>query len=784
MDVDARIVGLDAVVNLRQSFHNPTRHVAEVTYVFPLPARAAVTSFAATLGGRRILGTLRERQVAREIYEEAIAFGHRAGIVEEERPEVFTARVGNLAPGEQATVELTLVHRLVVEDAEATFRFPLVVAPRYVSGSPIAGRPVGDGAGLDTDAVPDASRVTPPTLLSGCPCPVALSMAVVVDPSGLHLSDLRCSLHSLAEGAPAPGSAISEPVRVELLTGSPLDRDFLLRMRLAADDLDTCAVLVPDNFDDSGSRPRLEGDGTFLVTIVPPLPAEDDERAESPTDVVVVLDRSGSMDGWKIVAARRAAGRIVDALATTDRLGVLAFNNGIECFQPSGTESSGLDLHPATDANRYHAVEFLARLEAGGGTELHGALAAALAAAAGSGRPTVVVLVTDGQVADEDRLVAAAEGAGAHVRIHCVGIDHAVNGGLLERLARVGHGHCELVATENRLDEVLVALNRRIKSPVLSDLSVSGDGLDIVPGTLTPAGTVDAFAGVPVEITGRYRGSGSIVVRASLGDGGTLAHRLEPRRSNEPALVAIWGRSRIRDLEDAYAAHSDESLAATLVTTSLATGVLCRHTAFVAVDEQGRVPIEGSTVRMMQPVPSPSGWAGAAPSAGLILQPHRASASTRSMSPPGVQAMPARRTAPLASRAASGGQPAVPNPSSDPEYSATPDQAVPFSWPPSSDTVITLRRAAERLTHGTLGDLARLELAGQLLQLLVARVRAGEAGDNLDRTLRAFIVALLTHDRDSSARLADGVLAVLGPLGETDPRPKQFWRRRPTTPGG
>jgi Ca-activated chloride channel family protein len=781
MDVEARIVGLDAVVNVCQRFHNPTRHVAEVTYIFPLPARAAVSSFAATLGGRRILGTLRERQVAREIYDDAIATGHAAAIVEEERPEVFTARVGNLAPGEEATVELTLVHRLVVEDAEATFRFPLVVAPRYVAGSPTEGRPVGDGTALDTDIVPDASRVTPPTLLRGCPSPVALSLAVVVDPAGLQLSDLRCSLHALAEGAPEGGSGFSEPVRVELVAGSALDRDFLLRMRLGTIDLDTAAVLVPDGIDEFGHRPRVDGDGTFLVTIVPPLPGEDDRRVESPTDVVVVLDRSGSMGGWKIVAARRAAGRIVDALATSDRFGVLAFDNTIECFEPLGGAAQGLQLHPATDANRYRAVEFLARLEARGGTELDAALSAALAVAAGSGRPTVVVLVTDGQVADEDRLVTTAERAGAHVRIHCVGIDQAVNGGLLERLSRLGHGHCELVETEDRLDEVLVALHRRIKSPVLSDLSVVGDGLDIVPGTLTPAGIVDGYFGLPVEITGRYRGTGSIVVRGTLGDGRSFEHRLQPLQSSVVALGAIWGRSRIRDLEDAYAAHGDESLAATLVLTSLATGVLCRHTAFVAVDERERVPIEVSTVRMIQPVPSPSGWAGGGQAAAASRR-RPSPARAHTVSAAGAYPMASRRMGPMAPG------PAAPMPSGGPNqpagraHSAISGQPAPMSWPVPVDSV-DLRRAAERIRAGSLGDLDRLALAGQLLKQLIAGLRSGEVGHDLDQALRALIVALLTGDHNGDVRSADELLTVLGSLDEPGAGEGKFWRRRPSAPG-
>src|SRR5262249_60703785 len=110
---------------------------------------------------------------------------------------VFTLRVGNLMPGEEATIRLTLTGPLVYEAGEATFRFPLVVAPRYIPGTPLPGPSVGDGVALDTNAVPDASRITPPVLLPGFPSRVRLSLSVELHPGGLPVGAVRCSLHSV-----------------------------------------------------------------------------------------------------------------------------------------------------------------------------------------------------------------------------------------------------------------------------------------------------------------------------------------------------------------------------------------------------------------------------------------------------------------------------------------------------------------------------------------------------------------------------------------------------------
>jgi len=193
LDVRATVTGLVARTELIQGFGNPYDTPLEATYVFPLPDRAALIAMTLTADGRTIVADLQERAKARQTYDAAIAEGRRASVAEEERPDVFTMRVGNIAPGERVEVALTLVGPLPFEDGEATFRFPLVVAPRYIPGHPLGAEPAGDGYAPDTDATPDASRITPPVLLPGFPNPVELSIEVVIDPAGLPLGTVRSS---------------------------------------------------------------------------------------------------------------------------------------------------------------------------------------------------------------------------------------------------------------------------------------------------------------------------------------------------------------------------------------------------------------------------------------------------------------------------------------------------------------------------------------------------------------------------------------------------------------
>src|SRR5258705_10756159 len=127
MDVDARVSGVIASIELAQTFVNTTGSAIEATYIFPLPDRAAVNRFRMEVGGRVIEGVIDERGAAREQYEEAIAAGHRAAITEEGRPGGFSLRGGNLMPGEAATGRLSLVGPPPVDDGGVTFPFPLVV---------------------------------------------------------------------------------------------------------------------------------------------------------------------------------------------------------------------------------------------------------------------------------------------------------------------------------------------------------------------------------------------------------------------------------------------------------------------------------------------------------------------------------------------------------------------------------------------------------------------------------------------------------------------------------
>jgi Ca-activated chloride channel family protein len=652
MTIDARVHGLVVELEIEQVFANTLGEPIEATYVFPLPDRAAVTRFRMEVGGRVVDGVIEERGLARAEYDAAIAAGYRAAITEEDRAGVFTMRVGNLVPGDVARIRLALTGPLPVDDGEATFRFPLVVAPRYIPGHALPGPSAGTGTGADTDAVPDASRITPPVLLPGVANPVRLAIKLTIDPAGLPVTGIRSSLHAVTETTRAGVHAI------ELVPGERLDRDFIVRWSVG-DAAVRSSLVVAADADGRG--------GTFLLTLVPP---RGDERR--PRDVVFVIDRSGSMGGWKMVAARRAVARMVDTLGERDRFAVMAFDNTVDA--PADLPTGALAA--AGDRNRFRAVEFLSRLEARGGTEMAEPLtrAADLLAGGHDDRDRVLVLATDGQVGNEDQILRQLGPRLRNVRTFALGIDQAVNAAFLRRLAALGGGACELVESEDRLDAVMDKVHRRIATPVVTEVAVAADALHIEAGSIAPHRLPALFAGAPVVISGRLglapatggaaveggpflggASAGWIELTGRLPGGGAWRERVAVSSVDAgPAVPAMWARARVRDLEDRYAIGGGDRvlLEREIVHTSVRWSVLSLFTAFLAVDRDSKVNPGGVPRPVTQPVETPAGWAaGGGPVPALAAMPAAPTGwVTRTAGSKAVSGMPPgpRLAAPLA----------------------------------------------------------------------------------------------------------------------------------------
>ncbi|MBZ5583865.1 MAG: hypothetical protein LAQ30_16975, partial [Acidobacteriia bacterium] len=177
----------------------------EAVYTFPLPPGAAVDSMTMLVGDRTIRGLIKPREEARRIYDDARRAGKVAGLLDQDRPNVFTQAVANIMPGARVNIEISYVETVPYEAGAYEFTFPMVVGPRYIPGAPTGKQ--GGGWAPDTNQVPDASRITPPVTPEGTRAGHDISLEVALD-AGVPIESLAAKTHDIAIERPNPRQAV------------------------------------------------------------------------------------------------------------------------------------------------------------------------------------------------------------------------------------------------------------------------------------------------------------------------------------------------------------------------------------------------------------------------------------------------------------------------------------------------------------------------------------------------------------------------------------------------
>lgn len=582
IDTDARIEvsGIAARVRMVQRFRNEEDSWVEGVYVFPLPDRAAVDHLRMRIGERLIEGEIRERTAAKREYEQARSEGRRAGLVEQERPNLFTASVANIAPGETIEIEIEYQETVAYRDGAFSLRLPLTLTPRYIPGAPPSGQGNtvdrrGSGWSADTGEVPDASRVTPPMIAGAADH--RLRLAAVID-AGVPLAAVKSRYHPVSvtppgggPGGAGAGAEVSHRYEITLADGDvPLDHDFELVWRPAASGEPLAAVF----------RDRRAGEEYLLAMLLPPDAEAVSARAVPPRELILVIDASGSMHGNSIEQARIALRQALVRLRPEDRFNVIQFNSiALQLFPRP---------QPASPEAVRRAIAHVERLTAQGGTEMGPALVAALAGAPPEGMLRQVIFVTDGSVGNEAslfRLIEERLGAG---RLFTVGIGSAPNGWFMRKAAETGRGSYTLVGARHEVRERMESLFRRLETPVLTDVELYWP--DGTSPAVYPAIPPDLYAGEPVVLSAK--------LDTPLSEGALLAFTgsragarwyreipLDGRPSYDGVSV-LWARARIEALQDSLRAGADaDEVRGEIVAVALGHHVVSPHTSLVAVDK-------------------------------------------------------------------------------------------------------------------------------------------------------------------------------------------------------
>jgi Ca-activated chloride channel family protein len=513
-----------------QRFHNPHSSPLAVTYAFPLPDDAAVSAYAFTIAGRRIAGEIDRREAARERFEEALLAGRTAALLDQERSTLFTQELGNVPPGADVEVELTLDQRLmwVLGEGGWEWRFPTASAPRYLG---------------DAGRVQDADRVT--IDVADAPLPVRALLTLAVEDALAPSARVESPSHAIAVRL-ATTSAVAS---LAMEGGALLDRDLVVRWRVA--DRHPAASL--DVARPAAGAPHADA-AYGVLTIVPPAPASGSASASLgahpampsvPRDLIVLLDTSGSMSGEPLDQARRIVAAILATLRDDDRLELLEFSSALRRWKRGPVA--------ATEANRRDAMEWLAKLRASGGTEMRDAIVGALAALRPESQRQVV-LVSDGCIGFEDEIVGAIrDRMPPSSRVHTVGVGSAANRSLTGPAARVGRGVEVLVGLGEDPERAARRIVAATAEPLVVDLSIEGAAVV----AHAPARLPDLFAGAPALVGVKLRpAGGEIVVRGRTREGAWETRLVAPpcdAGSGPAGVIAFFAREAVSDLEAAVA---------------------------------------------------------------------------------------------------------------------------------------------------------------------------------------------------------------------------------------
>jgi Ca-activated chloride channel family protein len=567
---DVNIAGVIADVTVTQVYKNEGQHPIEAVYVFPGSTRAAVYAMTMTIGTRTIKAVVKERQEARAEYEQARAQGRTAGLLEQQRPNVFQMNVANIMPGDEIKVRLSYTELLVPSEAVYEFVYPTVVGPRY-SNQPAAG-------------APDTERwVENPYHHEGETPTYDFDIKVTLD-AGMPIQKLACTSHKT--------SVRYDGATVATLTLEPSEkqggnRDFVLRYALAGSHVESGLLLYHGK----------DGERFFLLMVEPPRRVTTSQIPAR--EYIFVVDVSGSMHGFPLEVSKKLLADLISHLRPTDTFNVLLFSGGSRVMSERSL--------PATPENVALALRFIDHEQGGGGTELVPALRRALDLPRSEGVSRTVVIATDGYVTVEKEAFDLIRSSLDRSNVFAFGIGTGVNRFLIQGIARAGMGEPFVVAKPEEAAARAERFREYVASPVLTQVRLDFKGFDVYD--VEPPSVPDVLAKRPLIVFGKWRGpaSGRIVVHGLTGGGPYVetfdVGAVRPLRSNG-ALRYLWARHRIAVLGDYCKLQRDDERVKEITSLGLAYNLLTDYTSFVAIDRTVR-NADGKVETVTQPLPLP-----------------------------------------------------------------------------------------------------------------------------------------------------------------------------------
>ncbi|WHI48647.1 marine proteobacterial sortase target protein [Microbulbifer sp. VAAF005] len=590
--VSISVRGLVAEVELQQQFKNTTEGWQEAVYALPLPEQAAVAGLEIQVGERRIVGKVRERKEASKIYKAARAAGKRAALLEQQRPNLFTNKVANIAPDEMVQIHIRYLQPVNYDSGVFSLRMPTTLTPRYIPGKPIPSQALnGDelelvaessGWALPTDQVPDAAAITP--FMQPAQELQALgrhNISIEVDlHGGLPLAKIDSPYHQIDIDNRGDGR-----YRIQLRDETAaMDRDFLLNWQPRTSAMPRAALFSEKITAQEGAEVQA---GAYLQVML--LPPSDGTAAQRlPREVIYVIDTSGSMSGNSIRQAKESLTLALSRLHSNDRFNVIEFNSTTRAFFPRPIAASAENIR--------RARQEIEKLNAEGGTEMAPALRMAFGQQMQDDTSTVqqVVFITDGAVGNERALFELISQSLHNARLFTVGIGSAPNSHFMRKAAQFGRGTFVTIGDISEVRERMQALFAKLENPMATDLQLSwpqGVVADAYPKRIP-----DLYNGEPMQLVAKVQGDllqGDIQLRGRMA-GKQFVRKLALKvesGSDTSGIGSVWARSKIDSLRDRQLQSGEQSdaglaLREQILQIALRHQLASPYTSFVAVEEE------------------------------------------------------------------------------------------------------------------------------------------------------------------------------------------------------
>ncbi|XP_051813581.1 von Willebrand factor A domain-containing protein 5A-like isoform X29 [Acanthochromis polyacanthus] len=594
IEVELEVRDHVATVVSTLNYQNKEDKAVEAVFVFPLPGDAAVCHFSAVVGQKEIVAEVKEKQEAREEYDDALSSGQQAFLLEEseQSPDIFSMKVGSLAPGESASIRLEYVTELAVQaDDGLRFCLPAVLNPRY--------QPQGsEGASVQVFSVP--ASLVPYTL---CFCGRLFS------PRPICKVESSCSLDPLQYL-----NTDQTQATVKLAAGHKFDRDVEVVIYYKDAHQPTAVVEAGQTSAKTGS---LMGDPVVMVSLYPEFPPSVMSSVDSCGEFVFLMDRSGSMGAplnnkerhqTRISSARDTLLLLLKSLPMGCYFNIYSFGSSFQHIFPQSVEYSQKTIE--------EALKKVEEMEANlGGTEILEPLKHIYSQRCIPNQPRQLFVFTDGEVGNtKEVLDLVKKNSGSH-RCFSFGIGEGASSALINGLAKEGGGHAQFITGTDRMQPKVMQSLRFALQPAVEDISVTWDLPKGVSVTVLSPPITSIFQGQRSLIYGQLTGQtseateGSVTVKYSLAgrpSQNQLHFSLKPAEDTGLTVHRLAARTLIRSLEmedRELRGRQDGGMKEKVVQLSVQSGVSSCFTAFIAVNKTDGKVIQGPLVRRNVPRP-------------------------------------------------------------------------------------------------------------------------------------------------------------------------------------